>query len=319
MLRPEPLKCIFAAAILGASLLAQPASSQDDSLHLIVLGDMPYGPPEEVYPPYEALIEAINARAPDLVIHVGDTKGGGACTNTLLDEQLAYMNAFDAPVLYTPGDNEWTDCHRYAGEWDNPLDRLDYIRNTYFNEPDKSLGKTSLSLMHQGGEGYPENARFHVGGIGFISAHIVGSNNGFEPREMAAIDEFFSRSLASTRWIEQSFGMFASSEMIVLAIHADMFEFDFNMFGNEVWLRHSGIGQFGMALKRLASDFDKPVLLLFGDSHRHRVFNSFPKTAPNITGIEVYGYPDMDAIEITLNSSAVPPFRVETIRNPLLE
>ena len=271
----------------------------------------------EVYPPYEALIAAINGRHPDLVIHVGDTKGGGSCTDKLLDRQLHYMNRFEAPVLYTPGDNEWTDCFNHSGGLDDPLERLAYIRKTYFAEPDLTLGRRSLPLQHQAAAGYPENARVIFRGIMFITAHIVGSNNNFETRDIKAVEEFFARSAASTAWLKESFAMAGEVEIVVVAIHADMFEFDFNEFGNESWLRHSGFGQFGTALQKAAAEFAKPVLLVFGDSHVHRVFQPFPAKAPNVTAVEVYGYPDMHAVEITIDPSADDPFHVATVLNPL--
>jgi len=301
-------------ALTAAVFPAQSAASET-ATRIIALGDMPYGPKSEVYAPYVALIGAINTRQPDLVIHVGDTKGGGACSDELLLEQLDFMNQFEAPLLYTPGDNEWTDCHRW-GDGD-PLDRLRFIRETYFAAPDSSLGQSPVALMHQGQDGFPENARYRVGGIGFITAHVVGSNNNLEARALTAAEEFFARSKASTEWLQAGFEAFADTRVMVVAIHADMFEFDFNHWDGERWLRHSGFGEFGEALKQAARDFEKPVLLVFGDSHEHRIFQPFPKYAPNITAVEVYGYPDMHAVEITIRPEAEQPFRIAPVWNPV--
>ena len=308
------LLCTLLAALSWFGLSTRALHAGDtQALRIVALGDMPYGDPGVVYPPYEALIDAINTRAPDLVIHVGDTKGGGACSDQVLREQLDYMNEFAAPVIYTPGDNEWTDCHRWGND---PLDRLALIRATYFAEPGTSLGQRALALEHQGAASYPENTRTRLGNVGVIAAHVVGSNNGFEARDMTAAEEFFARSAASTAWMEQSFAAFADADAIVLAIHADMFEFDFNEFGHEDWLRHSGFGAFGEALKTAARDFGKPVLLIFGDSHRHRVFQPFTKDAPNVTAMEVYGHPDMDAVAITIRPDSQSPFGFTRVENP---
>ena len=117
-------------ALLALVLLLAPAA-QAAPLRIVALGDMPNGPQAEVLPPFRALIEAINAAGPDLVIHVGDTKSGGApCTDRLLAEQRAYLDRFDAPTLYTPGDNEWTDCHRQSAGGHDPRERLAHIRAT---------------------------------------------------------------------------------------------------------------------------------------------------------------------------------------------
>ena len=79
----------------------------------VALGDMPYGPPEQAYGTFRALIAEINDRAPVLTIHVGDTKSGlDVCSDQRLLDQRDFMNSFASAVIYTPGDNEWTDCHR---------------------------------------------------------------------------------------------------------------------------------------------------------------------------------------------------------------
>ena len=76
-------------ALLAASLYALPLTAAAQPFDLVVLGDMPYGPPEASHPAFEALIERINETSPDLVIHVGDTKSGGSpCTDAVLADQL---------------------------------------------------------------------------------------------------------------------------------------------------------------------------------------------------------------------------------------
>lgn len=308
---------IYTCACLAFSA---PILAAETSLKLIALGDMPYGKPEKSYPPYEALIGAINLRNPDLVIHVGDTKGGGACTDEILTDQMNYMNSFEAPVLYTPGDNEWADCPRFTDGADDPLERLGFIRKTYFSEPDKSLGKLAQALEHQAKKGFPENARFNRNGISFITAHIVGSNNNMQAiGDMATIDEFFDRSQASTDWLVESFNLATGADVVVVAIHADMFEYDFNLYENERWLRHSGFLQFGTALQKAARKFGKPVLLIFGDSHEHRVFQPFPKYAPNVTAVEVYGYPDVHAVQIAIEPKNKTPFKISSVWNPAFQ
>ncbi len=293
-------------------------AQNETSFKLVALGDMPYGPPQEVYPPFEALIGEINKRSPELVIHVGDTKSGrDDCTDQLLKEQLAYLQSFEAPVLYTPGDNEWTDCHRGDIEWTDPLERLGFIRSFYFSEPQTSFGQTKVALEHQGDFGYPENERYRTKEIGFITAHVVGSNNNFEPRGLENVEEFFARSQASSDWLIQSFEAFADLDVIVLAIHADMFEFDFNEFGRERWLRHSGFHEFGNTLKSAAQQYGKPVLLIFGDSHRHVILRPFPMDASNVLAMEVYGAREMHAVEILIRPGEDEPFVFETIWNPL--
>ena len=224
--------------------------------------------------------------------------------------KLGFLNSFVAPTLYTPGDNEWTDCYREkAGKMD-PLERLDYIRTTYFSDPTTSFGQTQAELTHQGDAGYPENARVLFGDVMFVTAHVVGSNNNFETRDMAAVQEFMARDAANLAWLSDSFAAAADAKALVLAIHADMFEFDFDSFGNQNWLRHSGFNKFGPALKREAAAFGKPVMLVYGDSHVYRQMRPFPKDAPNVMSLEVPGSKDMHAVEVTIDPDSSGVFSV---------
>lgn len=75
---------------LAAVIALAASASQAEQFSFVALGDMPYGDPAEVYPPFETLIETINARNPDLVVHVSDTKSGGApCSDQMLDDQAS--------------------------------------------------------------------------------------------------------------------------------------------------------------------------------------------------------------------------------------
>ncbi|MEM7525495.1 MAG: metallophosphoesterase [Pseudomonadota bacterium] len=308
-----------AAALLVSTAVASSVAAAPFSF--VALGDMPYGAPDKVYAPYEALISAVNERAPDLVLHVGDTKSGGAsCSDRMLDDQLAFMNDYAAPVIYTPGDNEWTDCHRKSAGGFDPLDRLAYIRETYFADPATSLGAAPVAVTHQGDAGYPENTRLLHKEVMFIAAHVVGSNNNFEVRDLEAVKEFFARNAATTAWLQESFDAASDNgaKAVVLGVHADMFEFDFNKFGGEGWLRHSGFRTFGPALQKAAAEFAKPVLLVFGDSHVFRVIRPFPQKAPNVTALEVFGARDMHAVEVTVDVATPGVFGVTPVINPAL-
>src|SRR5206468_3374984 len=62
------------------------------------------------------VLESINAETLAFVVHDGDLGAprNGSCTNELWARRLAQFQASPHPLIYTPGDNEWTDCH--AGE-----------------------------------------------------------------------------------------------------------------------------------------------------------------------------------------------------------
>lgn len=101
------------ATVTAVLLLGWWGVAAAQALRFVALGDMPYGPPDKSYLPYRALIERVNALQPAFTIHVGDIKAGSTlCSDEEFAAQLEHFGRYAGPVIYTPGDNEWTDCHR---------------------------------------------------------------------------------------------------------------------------------------------------------------------------------------------------------------
>ena len=99
------------------------------------------------------------------------------------------LQTFAGALVYTIGDNEWTDCHRAAAGGFNPRERLTKLREMFFATPDKSLGQVPIAVESQS-RAMPdfktycrECTRFEKNGVRFISVHVVGSNNGFEAQD----------------------------------------------------------------------------------------------------------------------------------------
>lgn len=300
------LLSLIAVLMLGSAVQAEP-------LRIIALGDMPYGDPEETYPLYRVLIDAINAAAPDLAIHVGDTKSGSSpCSDKMLAEQRAFLDSFTAPLLYTPGDNEWTDCHRKkAGRFD-PEERLGHIRATYFDTPGQSFG-AQRDVVSQADDGYPENTRLRLGKITVITAHVVGSNNGFGTKKAEASGESRPRDAANRAWLTQGFAEAANQAGVLIAIHGDMFRDGWDLDGD--WSKKSGFAKFGRLLVEQAAAFGKPVLLVYGDSHRYQMFRPFRDAAPNLMALQVFGAAHMHAVEIVADPEHPAVFAVRPFYN----
>lgn len=309
-----------AARYLAAAAVLTASSAAADPFTFVALGDAPYGDPAKVYAPYEALIGKINETNPAVVIHVGDTKSGGTeCSDQILDDQKGFLNSFNAPVLYALGDNEWTDCHRKAAGGYDPVERLNYIRSTYFTAPGKSMGQIQADVTSQAAAGYPENMHMMLDDVMFVVENVVGSNNNFEPRTMANIEEFMARDAANITFLAESFeaANAAGANALVLGIQADIFEFTFGpSWKPEGFIRHSGFAKWGEELKTQAATFGKPVLLVYGDSHRFRQSRPFADSAPNILALEVPGSKNMDAVEVTVDTATSGVFSVALIQNP---
>lgn len=337
------LRSFGCAVALSILLLGAPVRAE--TFKFIALGDMPYGKAKWVEPAYTALIEEINRRKPDFSIHVGDIKSGGKpCSDEVFKAQHDRLMSFAGPLVYTPGDNEWTDCHRSKAGGYNPLERLKVLRAMFFGEA-QSLGKSPVKLERQveamparmaasstkdgparagaaaamGKVALPENARFAHKGIHIVTAHVVGSNNNFEVRDLTAAKEFFERDEANIAWLRYAFkkAITQDAKAVVLAIHADMFEFGFNSFRKERFIRHSGYLKFATELIDQANRFKKPVLLIFGDSHIFRVFRPFPKRARNIMALEVFGERNMHAVEVSVDTDDASVFGFRPVFNPM--
>jgi hypothetical protein len=171
---------------------------------------MPYNEAND-FPRLDRLIKRINSDKPSFSIFIGDTKSGSSlCTNEHAAKMSSYFNSLQAPLIYSIGDNEWTDCHRpLAGAYD-PLERLDALRSSFFNS-NQSFGKKQLLLTRQGDidpafKKYVENAYWVKNHTLFVNLHIPGSNNNFERDEIAKA-EYRERNLANLAWIKQMFAL----------------------------------------------------------------------------------------------------------------
>ena len=320
-------RCSLLGMALVGACLALSTGAAAAEFTFVALGDMPYGPREQAYPPFKALIEEINRRAPVLTIHVGDIKSGWTpCSDQRLLEQRDFMNRFASALIYTPGDNEWTDCHRAQAGGFDPLDRLRFIR-THFFRTAGSLGRQPIRLERQadvmrGFEPFVENSRFRRGGVWFVTAHVVGSNNNLEDppvEDPGAAPEFFARDRANRVWLADSFdkAAAATAKAVVVAIHADVFRDGFDP-ERETFAPASGFKGFGELLIMKAQSFRKPVLLLFGDSHEFQVFRPFARSAGNLTAVQVYGADHMHAVEIRVDPDTASVFTVKPVQNPVL-
>ena len=91
--------------------------------------------------------------------------------------RLEAFNALQLPLILTPGDNEWTDCHRENNGSRDPLERLAFLRQTFFTTSE-SLGARKIPVFRQSEEPryalYRDNAFWTEGNVVFATVHIVG-------------------------------------------------------------------------------------------------------------------------------------------------
>jgi len=270
------------------ALLAGPAAAAEFTFG--ALGDMPYSRIEEAW--FPGLLEGINQEDLAFVVHIGDFKTARArCTDELFLQRKQWFDRVRHPFVFVPGDNEWTDCRGiYAGGYD-PLERLAKLREL-FSRGEESLGQRRIPLARQSPD-YPEHARWRHGNVLFVTLNVPGGAN--NARHMP--EEFRVRSAAVDRWLEQSFTLARGNGLraVVVFMHANP------------WVaptgRYFGYRELLAALARESLGFDGEVLLVHGDTHRHRVDQPLRDPAtrapiPNFTRVEVFGSPGMNWVRI---------------------
>ncbi len=287
---------IIALAMLSPSTFARDIERDDFTstkpVTIAVFGDWPYN--QNLLQNAPLLIDSINAdEKVSLVMHVGDIhSGSAACTSADILPPIAASNPgwnqkvyfqfqqFIKPVVYTPGDNEWTDCHKkkefYSGD---PLKELAAVRSLFFAKPGHTLGLNERTVWTQAQHfdpAYPTDAQFVEntmwvnGKVLFVMVNMPGSNNDTLPwsaafsNPVAQDKEVAERTAADIRWLQAAFKLAEKShaQAVVIGQQADMWDPE-AVVSNELY----NYSPYVQKLADLAVEFGRPVLLLNGDSH----------------------------------------------------
>jgi len=287
-----------AAALLTLSSVALAGNGKPvnvnakNPLTLAVIGDTPYG--QEQIAAFPALVDDVN-HDPKVrtVLHVGDVKSGSSpCTDERLRTSLRLYETFRDPFVLTPGDNDWTDCHRSRAGGFLPTERLERVREIFYPEPGAALGGRPMRLLTQSEDPrfseFVENALWMRSQVVFSTVHVVGSDNGLAPwfggqeteaQRAQRLAEYERRLEADLAWLERTFALAEQNGArgVVLAMQADSFAGD-----------RRGMEAINERIEELAVAFGGPVLLLQGDTHEYKVDRPLPG-APNLTRIVVEG------------------------------
>ncbi|MGH8633416.1 MAG: hypothetical protein ACRET7_04710 [Burkholderiales bacterium] len=266
-----------------------------------------------------AFINAINLD-PDvsLVLHVGDIHSGREyCTEAYNRSIYSHWTAFKNPLVYTPGDNEWADCHKvregggtynaatqtinyvvdasgkqvnYAGG--NPVANLELVRSIFFANPAQAFGGSmdvhtqakEYDTAHPIDRNYVENVWWKKSGVLFVTLNIPGgSNNSTDPWYGAPsmspeqAQEVTNRTGATLRWIDAAFQQARRDSVVAVLIQTQADMWDLD------GAAPSHVAEYKQFIDKIASNatgFGKPVLLINGDSHAYRSDNPLVRGAP---------------------------------------
>lgn len=317
--------CALSASALAADAQRKHAPKIIRGVSTIAMfGDAPYGvnPSDNgEFLATPAFIDAINADTDvSLVMHVGDIHSGKQYCTTKYDYAVRHLwNKFADPMIYTPGDNEWSDCHKVAegggsyngttGQIDflkgpdgklldyaggNPIANLTLVRSVFFDHPGRTLGgrKVVTTQAQSFDPRYPsdaqfvENVTFKQSRVRFIVLNVPGGSNndadiwyGAPTMSEDQSHEIADRNAATLHWLDAAFDKAAAEKAKAVVIFVQA-----DMWDTTDNLAHQA--NYEPLVDEIAARtaaFAKPVLLVNGDSHVYRSDNPMKQGAPCVT------------------------------------
>ncbi len=280
-------------------------------------GDLPYSTIQATAG-VPNLIADMNAQKLVFTVHDGDLKqgSGSPCNDALYIQALGYFNSLEAPAIFTPGDNDWTDCDRASNGGFSSLERLSHERQVFFNSP-YTLGRRTFRQEVQStpqclgerpdhsrfSEACVENRRWTSGRVTYATLNIQGSCNNLCDTNPDP-DEYAARNAADIAWMKETFAVAQSRDSVaVMFISQGDPGFD-KSDPTRAPLRDpqtlaetdgqpDGFLSFLVALRDQVIAFRKPVAFVHGDTHYFRVDrpmqDSLGRRLENFTRVETFG------------------------------
>jgi len=293
------------ALIAGLLTLA----AQAESWRFAAIGDTPYSPYQiEALPP---MLAEIADEHVDFIVHVGDLKTSHErCSDTLLQERHALLDASALPLIYVPGDNEWTDCKMLVAGGFDPLERLQKLRQLFFAAP-RSLGKKTWPL-EQAANGYPELLRWRLGPVLLLSLNVPGPDNNYGLAHHPS-DEFRARNPRLLAWLSEGFATARREGLrgVVVVMQADP-----NFRSRASGLRQPAFDELIDSLAWETRGFAGQVLLIHGDTHWQRIDHPLldektHRPLANFTRLETFGSPFLGWVKVIIDSDEPALFRYD--------
>ena len=296
-----------------------------------LFGDMPYGALGRSQ--YPNLLADINRHDVSFSIFDGDLQAGGdgPCNDSLYTTSLANFNTLQHPLVWVPGDNDWTDCWGRYGPaqqpYHDPIERLNFERQL-FDSTSQSLGKRTLTLTRESSEGgqyaiYSENVRWVYGPVVYLGLDVQGSNDNYPYHDTDAENptapvrsdaeiareqaEEVARKAADLHWLDEGYAY-------AKRIHAKGILIDWQAdpnFNNEQHLTNShdwdAFPDYVNALRSETMGFPGQVVLVHGDSHYFKIDKPINLDSggvlANFTRVETFGARQTHWVSATIDPS----------------
>ena len=315
-------------------------------LTVAVYGDSPYGTTPTDTAEFDAspaFIESINSDPKvELVLHVGDIHSGKQyCTEAYDRAVYDLWRAFKDPLVYTPGDNEWSDCHKVAeggGAYNktthhidyvldaagdpvdyaagDPLANLDLVRSIFFAKPGYTLGgrkkqvlsqATACDAAYPADQEYVENVIWEESKVLFVTINLPGGSNNdqdvwyAEPTASAAQTAEVQRRTAADLRWLDKAFSIAGATGALGVV----IQAQADMWDPEKGAAHQvGYEPFVQSVASHTLAFGKPVLMLNGDSHVYLSHN--PLAASDSLTFMHPGYDVPNFHRIVVHGSTFP-------------
>jgi hypothetical protein len=282
--------------------------------------------------PLRQMIDALGReRDLSLVIYDGNLKSETqSCNDTFYEARKRLFDTSRKPIVLLPGGDDWATCGlSRAGNYD-PVERLDFIRQTFFGDS-TALGQAAMPVIRESDVArfrpFRENVRWQAAGIEFVGLNAPAPNNHFLSAG-GRNGEFEDRSVANTFWLEHAAESARRSEMraIVVVLQGDPDFMHYERRDRFAWLRFSrseekrdGFLELKRALVRAAEAFHGPLIVIH-DSNA-QLANGFRIDQPlrsdkgvvvtNLTRIEMnLKKPQSQWLEVTADFEWRAPFHV---------
>jgi hypothetical protein len=324
--------------VLGLGALAIPTVAYADlgptndktfTYQVGLWGDLPYSA-VQADPGVPNLIADMNSQKLAFSVHDGDFKAGNGptgnppsvnCDDTLYVNALNYLNSLKAPAMFTPGDNDWTDCDRPSNGGYNSLERLDRERQLFFSTPysagqqhmKQEVQSTPSCLGYVSGPSTGptvtkpvpcvENRRWTYKKVTYVTLNVQGSCNNLCDT-FPNSDEEAARNAADIAWLHDTFTQAKAngSAAVMIISQADP-GFDQSDVTRaplrdpktlaETDANPDGFQSFLSAVRDETIAFGHPVAYVHGDSHYFRIdkplLDSSGKRLENFTRVETFG------------------------------
>ncbi|RQT04368.1 hypothetical protein DF051_36865 [Burkholderia contaminans] len=276
---PARTAAVLVSAVLAlaqATALAAPPKRSTTPYSFAVVSGVINVPADE--PAAQRLLDAI-ARERNLafVVYAGDLKGSKeACRDALYSQRGAILDAARVPLVFIPGHDDWVTCNTAAGGSYDPVERLDFLRQTLLADsalPDPGALQITRESEVARFRPYRENARWMRDDIVYVALNAPAPNNHYLTAG-GRNGEFEDRIIANGFWIDHAAEYAKRREARAMVV---MFEGDpqferYERAERFAWLRFNrprvrdGFRELKRTLVKAATTFRGPILVMHASS-----------------------------------------------------